>query len=341
MAYRDKRVPAVRWITRSIVAALILALPSTLPAEAGQRRTYQIVGKILQGDGTPFRKAVPVAFLHGAITPFNARALVGPDGRFKFKNIPPGIYTLVASVANMTEMRKTVEVGPAVADSKGNVLADIKFDRSSSWENKGTVSAVELSVPESAQQEFNKALECVSRRDIQGAIARLKKAVEIAPQFAVALNQLGTIAYQTRKYQEAEEYFRESLKQDPTLYAPLVNLGGALLSSRKDKEALAVNLDAVKVMPGDALAQSQLGQSYYYLGQFDKAEEHLKRAKALDPSHFSYPQVTLAYLYLRTGQLAQAISEMEEFLKLHPDSDWVPGIRKLLQAARAEATAKP
>lgn len=326
---------------QSIVTIMILLLAAIPTGAVPDKSVFQVVGRILQGDGAPFREAVPVVFLHGSLTPFSAQAPVGPDGRFKFKKIPAGTYTLSAAVPRLGEMRKTIEVGVSFADSNGNIATDISFDGTISWEKKGTVSAAELSVSESAKQEYRKAQDCLSRQDVQGAIARLKKAVELSPQFAIALNQLGTIAYQTGKFQQAEEYFRASLKQDPGLYAPLVNLGGALLALKRDEEALAVNLDSVKVMPGDALAHAQLGQNYYYLGRFDEAEIHLKRAEALDPSHFSYPQVVLIDLYLRRNRPQAAVDEMEAFMKLHPDSDWVPKIRKLLETTRARLSAKP
>jgi len=314
--------------------ALILVLAEILPGAAAERKVYQVVGKILQSDGTAFRGAAPVVFLHGAITPFSAQALVGTDGQFKLKSIPPGTYTLVADAPRVGEMRKTIEVGPSFADPQGRVVVNLTFDRSLSSLKTDTVSAAALSVPESAMQEYRRAQDCVGRQDIKGATARLRKAVEIAPQFAIAWNQLGTIAYQTKQYLQAEECFREALKQDPDLYAPLVNLGGTLLSQNRIQDALPINQEAVKDMPGDALAHSQLGKNYYYLGQLDDAETHLRRAKALDPSHFSYPQIILIEIYLKKNQLPAAMVEMEEFLKLHPDSDLAPQIRKLREAAR-------
>jgi outer membrane protein assembly factor BamD (BamD/ComL family) len=43
-------------------------------------------------------------------------------------------------------------------------------------------------------------------------------------------------------------------------------------------------------------------------------------AKRLDPAHFSRPQWTLAQIYLRTGDPKAAAAELEEFIRLHPDS---------------------
>lgn len=326
---------------KRLLVAVILGFAVAAAAAAREDKVYQVVGRILQSDGAPFRGAVPIVFFHGARDPFHARASVSPDGSFRFKKIPPGTYTLSAAVPGLGEMRKTIEVGPGFADAKGRVAVDIRSDGPVSWKKKDTVSATELSVSEGAIREFRKAEDRLSRRDVPGAVERLEKAVELSPQFAVAWNLLGTIAYQTGKFDQAEECFRRALQEDPGLYAPLVNLGGALLALRRNQEALEVNLNAVKTMPGDALAHSQLGKNYYYLGRLDEAETHLRRAEALDPGHFSLPQLVLIELYLKRNQLRAAIAETEEFLKLHPDSEYVPQLRRLLEAARAHLSAKP
>jgi hypothetical protein len=299
-------------------------------ASAGQK-TYQLVGKVLRADGRAFSDVTPVMFLHGAVRPFTARALAAPDGQFKFKDIPAGTYTLVAALPRIGETRKTVEVGPSFADSKGRVTVTFEIDAASLVGRDRVVSTVELSVPETAQQEYARAHETLARGNIEETIAHLKRAIDVAPQFASAWNQLGTIAYQSKQYPQAEAYFREALKQDPSAYSPLVNLGGALMAQGKVEESLAVNLEAVKAMPGDALAHSQLGSSYFFLGRLDEAEIQLKEAKAIDPGHFSYPQLVLVGIYTRRNQPEAAAAEIREFIKLHPDSEWTPKLRKALE----------
>jgi len=316
---------------RRIPAILILAIIALRADAFPERKAYQVSGKVLRTDGRPFSDMTPVMFLHGAATPFSAKALAGPDGQFKFKDIPSGTYMLIAALPRFGETRKTIEVGPSFADSKGRVVVSLEIDAASMVDKDQIVSAVELSVPYTARQEYARAQEVLARRDIDGAIARLKKAVEIAPQYAAAWNQLGTIAYQTRQYQQAEEYFREALKQDRSAYWPLVNLGGALLAQNKIQESLAVSLEAVKAMPGEALAHSQLGSSYFFLGRLDEAENQLKQAKAIDPAHFSMPQLVLIEIYARKNQPAAAAAEIREFMKLHPDSEWIPKLRKALE----------
>jgi tetratricopeptide (TPR) repeat protein len=315
---------------RHIPAVLILLL-SALRADAyAEQKTYQVVGKILRSDGQPFGDSTPVMFLHGAVTPFVAKALAGPGGQFKFKDIPAGTYMLIAALPRIGDIRQTVEVGPSFADSRGRVTVTFEID-GKLMAREQVVSAIELSVPEAARQEYARADDAVAHQDIDGAIGHLKKAVEIAPHYASAWNRLGTIAYQSKQYPQAEAYFREALKQDPSAYSPLVNLGGALMAQNKVEESLAVNLEAVKTMPGDALAHSQLGSSYFFLGRLDEAEIQLKEAKAIDPGHFSYPQLVLVGIYTQRNQPAAAAAEIREFIKLHPDSEWTPKLRKALE----------
>lgn len=277
-----------------------------------------------------------IIFVQSSLTPFSVRSLAEADGSYRVKNLRPGIYTLIIAVPMTGEITRTVEIGPSFADSRGRVVINIVYDRKPDAAAK-TISSTTLSIPAAAKAQYLEAQACLARHDTQGAIARLKKAVELAPQFSVALNNLGTIAYQERRYGEAESYFREALKQEPDHYAPLVNLGGALLSEGRFAESLEYNLLAVKARPEDALARSQLGQSYFFLNELDKAEVELKKAKSLDPAHFSFPQLVLAEIYARMQNPGSALRELEEFLRLHPDSDRAAAVRNAIQKLRGKA----
>jgi tetratricopeptide (TPR) repeat protein len=147
----------------------------------------------------------------------------------------------------------------------------------------------------------------------------LERAVAIAPQFANAWNNLGTIAYQTQKYSRAEECFREALEQDPDSYEPLVNLGGVLINLHKLDEAWSYNVNAVLARPNDALANAQLGMTYFESGAPELAEKYFRKALEIDPAHFSHPQLFLAEIHLRRRDTRAAAADLESFLKYHPD----------------------
>lgn len=258
--------------------------------------------------------------LHGSTTPFNSSTLTGPDGRFRFKRIQPGVYTVIVFIPGRGEIRKTIDIGPSVADKKGRVELAIRLDESKMTpDHSSLVSMRELSIPQSARDEYSKAARKLESRDVQGAIQHLNRAVELAPQFAAAWNHLGTIAYQTRRYEDAEKFFRRSLEADANAYEPLVNLGGVLATLGRFDEAWNFNLHAVLRRPNDALAQSQMGMTYFGLNRLDLAEKYLLEAVRLDPGHFSHPQLLLAEIYLQRGQKEKAANVLDDFLRRHPD----------------------
>ena len=159
----------------------------------------------------------------------------------------------------------------------------------------------------------------------------------MAPQFSAAWNHLGTIAYQTGLYAQAETDFRQALEADPEAYAPLVNLGGVLINLDRRSEALECNLLAVRKSPSDALANSQLGMSYFYAGQLDAAEKYLTAAKQIDPAHFSHPQLLLAEIHLRRNEREAAANELQDLITRHPDLANASKIKDTIAHLRAEA----
>lgn len=321
-----------------LLGAWIAAAPVVDAALAPEK--FELRGKVLSSDGKPFLDVVPQVFLHGAVSPFNSRTMADRGGEFRFKNLEPGMYTLIIAVPRAGEFKKTVEIGPSQADSKRRVTLELTIDPDPT-EEAHKVSLNQLSIPDKAMKAYEQALGRLEKRDIQGAVDHLNKAVEIYPEFAAAWNRLGTIAYQTQKYVEAEGYFRESLRHDADYYPPLVNLGGALLSQNRVPDSLPVNQRAVKANPGDALAHSQLGQSYFYLGKLDEAETHLRQAKALDPGHFSFPQLILAQIREQKHDYAGFIAELEELLRYHPDTTMAPALRDAIEKAGKLVDSRP
>ncbi len=271
-------------------------------------------------------------------TPFTAVTASDAAGRFSFKKLRADDYTVAVFIPGRGEARRTVEVGPAVAGSNRRVslifdLKDSDFQLASAVPER-SVSTTQLAIPKAALRQYQQAQKDLSRHDPDAAVKRLENAVEMAPQFAMAWNELGTIAYQTRKFDRAEECFRQALEQDPRAFEPLVNLGGVLVTLHKLDQAADYNLRAVLARPNDALANSQLGLTYFELARLDLAQKYLERACQIDPAHFSHPQLVLAEIHLRRGQRRQAAAVLEEFLKYHPDWPQAAKMRQTIAQLR-------
>jgi tetratricopeptide (TPR) repeat protein len=275
----------------------------------------------LQGKFSP--EAVGSVSLFAVASPFSTSALSDEDGRFRFRKLTAGAYTVSIFVPGRGEARQTIEVGTAQADSRGRVALTLQLKESDFARQpdlrRHSVSAAQLAVPEKARHEYEAAQRDLAHRDVEAAVKHLEAAVSIAPQFSPAWNNLGTIAYQTQQYPRAEECFAKALAADPSAYEPLVNLGGVLINLGKLDDAWKYNVFAVLSRPNDALANAQLGMTYFETGQMELAEKYLKESRRIDPAHFSHPQLMLSEIHLRRGDRRAAADDLEEFLKYHPD----------------------
>ncbi len=294
------------------------------PLFAGELR-YELSGRLV-----PPQHALVSLF--GALEPFEATTETDGE-RYRFRNLRGGTYTIAVYIAGRGEARQTVEVGRGTADAQRRVIRDLQFKESDFVLNdairrRNTVSTRQLAVSELALREYRQAAKDLEKHDADAAVKRLEHAVELAPQFADAWNTLGTIAYQTQRYARAEQCFRTALEQDPRAYEPLVNLGGALINNGKLAQALIYNQDAVLQRPNDALANSQLGLTYFQTGNFDLAVKYLEIARRIDPAHFSHPQLVLAEIHLRRGENGAAADMLEDFVQHHPDFPTADKIRE-------------
>jgi tetratricopeptide (TPR) repeat protein len=277
--------------------------------------------------------------LYGASAPFQAETESDADGRYRFRNLRAGAYTIAVYVPGRGEARQTAEVGPGTADAQRRVTLDLQFKESDFVLNdavlrRNSVSTRQLAIPDAAWREYQEAAKDLEKHEVDAAVKRLEHAVELAPQFADAWNDLGTIAYQSQQYERAEKCFRTAMEQDPRAYAPLVNLGGVLINTHKLDEALMYNQDAVLLRPNDALANSQLGLAYFVVGNFDLAVKYLEIARRIDPAHFSHPQLVLAEIHLRRGEKREAADVLEDFVRHHPDFPTADKIRENIAKLR-------
>jgi tetratricopeptide (TPR) repeat protein len=264
---------------------------------------------------------------------FTARTTANSKGRFRFKKLPPGFYTITVAAPGAGMARRSVDVTPSLADSKQRVETTIPFSGSAVSRlrpprMRNTVSVSELAISDRARHEYDQARARLGKQDSEAAVKRLKRAVELAPQFMMAWNELGTIAYRAGEWAEAESYFRKALALRPGALMTTLSLGGVLLCLGRPEEALEYNRFAVERSPNNVQAGFQLGVTYLMLHRDDEALRHLRVAKSLDPSHHSNPQLALAEIYVRRGDRTGAIEELKDLLARHPDAPNAQKVRE-------------
>lgn len=115
------------------------------------------------------------------------------------------------------------------------------------------------------------------------AIEEFKKAIEIDPIYADALNSLGyAYAEEGTNLDEAVDLIKRALSVDPDNGAYLDSLGWVYFKKGLNQQALEQIERAAKLLP-DPEIYSHLGDVYYKLDMFEKAEESWRGSLEIDP----------------------------------------------------------
>ena len=116
------------------------------------------------------------------------------------------------------------------------------------------------------------------------AIEVYESILAIRPAHAPALINLGTIHYNLRHFQAAEDFYRRATVADPEYALAFFDLGNVLDEMQRLPEATAAYQRAVALVPQYADAHYNLALSYERQGERRRALRHWLAYVRLDPA---------------------------------------------------------
>jgi len=172
------------------------------------------------------------------------------------------------------------------------------------------------SCPRDAQLNYEAGLWVRSQGDSAGAIRLTRRALEIKPDFAGALN---TLAYQlatTNKYDEALSYLKRYIELEPKDPNPYDSMAEILQGAGRLEESLAEYRKALTVDPTFYTSQKGLGDDYALLGDEERARQEYTKALAMVtlPQQRLDIEIQSAITYAREGNGRQARLEFAPVL---------------------------
>jgi tetratricopeptide (TPR) repeat protein len=124
----------------------------------------------------------------------------------------------------------------------------------------------------------------------------------------------GSLYERQKKYDLAEQAFRQVLQQDPNNPMTLNYLGYMMADHNTHlEEALSLIKKALTFDPQNGAYLDSLGWAYFKLGNYDMAEENLGKALRKTPNDGTV-QDHMAELYFKTGRLQLAATHWERAL---------------------------
>jgi len=137
------------------------------------------------------------------------------------------------------------------------------------------------------------------------------------PHVAVAYHNLGLIAQQRGRPEQAIPMYERALEEDPGLLWALINLGLLYENAGRSADALPLYLRIVELDPANERAWYSAA---YILVQGGRPEEALELLVAAGRAHPSSPRPPLyrAQVYRSLGDLAAVERELRAALALDP-----------------------
>jgi tetratricopeptide (TPR) repeat protein len=117
------------------------------------------------------------------------------------------------------------------------------------------------------------------------AIGHYEAAVRIQPNHAPLHVNLANALVKQSRHDEAYRHYRRALELDADSADAHYNLGSTLAVQGRFEEAIAHYNEALRVDPDDPRAHNNLGSALARQGELDRAVDHFRRAIRLDPDH--------------------------------------------------------
>jgi protein O-GlcNAc transferase len=115
------------------------------------------------------------------------------------------------------------------------------------------------------------------RKNMDEAVACMKRAAMIAPDYDPIAGSLGGFLLEAKRYDEADKYFRARVKSHPNDLSGYLGLGYIAQQANRLDEALDWYLKALQIEPTSQDVLASLFQTYYEMGRLDQAENVLRK----------------------------------------------------------------
>lgn len=319
-----------------LCAAFITLLCSGSEWLFAQTTSGSIIGQIRIAPGTEIKAPVLVTLNSRGATVDSI--YTDNEGRFGFNGLPANLYHIVINEDGYLPVQEEVSVDPVTSSMRILTIylvpreTILKSSPSIKGGNTRLADSAQYTqqIPKSARKEYDQGVRSDKDGKPDEAILHYQKAIELAPEFYEARNNLGSDLMSRSQFPEARLQFEKVVKVNPSDAAAYFNLGNlSLLTQQYDQGRRWVE-EGLSKQPDSAFGHFLQGSLDARSGQPKQAEAALRRSLELDP-FMSKAHLALVNLYMQQQRNDDAASELRLFLKNFPEDPFAPKAKQVLQ----------
>jgi len=205
-----------------------------------------------------------------------------------------------------------------------------------------TVSVTRLKVPSNARIEYEKACEASNKNKFEEAGQHARSAIDKFQDYSAAWVMLGVILEEQHKAEEAREACSHAAAIDAA-YSPAYLCAAEVSARNREWEQVlnAADLALGLKSEGDPYAYYYRAKAYLHMNNPVEAKKSALQAVEIDVNH-SEPSfyLLLAQIYEREGDSANAIAQLQQFLKHPTDRQQEDAAKRFLAKLESQQSTK-
>ncbi len=277
-----------------------------------------------------------------------SRTKTNGAGIFSFRGLPNGNYKVKVLPYNLNYEEQIRDVsliaisaiagGGVVSEQVDIYLKDKKSNNAGPFGEPGVIFAQEI--PPTAKKAYEDGISLLNDKKENEGFEKLKNALEIYPDYYLALDRLGT-EYVVRGYYEASLILlTKAVEVNPRSFSSTFGLGLSQFRLKQGDKAVESLQKATEINNTYVNGFLWLGIALHSNGKFDEALTALLKADKLSKGVTAEVHWQLARVYKDQKLYNKAADELELYLKYKPDASNKEELKKTIQTLRQKEKSK-
>lgn len=201
-------------------------------------------------------------------------------------------------------------------------------------QSSNVVSLRELSIPARAHRAFQQGIEQLAKKDPAASLPHFQRAIAEYAGYYEAYDRMGAAELKLWRLPEAEQAFRKAIELSAGQYAhPMLALGAILDEREEYAEAESVTRKGLGLDPDSWTGRYYLALALFGLNRLADAENSVREALRRK-TDFPQGHLLLAEIHCREQDYRSLVSDVDEYLKLAPDSPASARAKALRESAQ-------
>jgi tetratricopeptide (TPR) repeat protein len=327
---------ALRFVLATVVFVAVASATDSLaqrraPLTPPDTGTGSVDGRIVLPSGFAGGRGLKVT-IRNSFSPIST-LYADRNGEFHFEGLRAGQYTV--EVIDPNQKFDTVSHNLTLLPGSRAIIdmyLRVRDLNGTAPKPAGVTSVSELDsrTPPEARKEYERSVKLAKKGKSNEAIASLKRALEIYPDFPKAHNDLGVQYLRAGRVEEAFQHFETAVQLDPGAFNPRLNIGIVLVDRGDYKRAIEELTRAIAIDSSHPAAHLSLGIALFETNQLDDSFQELQKSLLLGRDAFVVAHYYEGLILASKGQSVEAIDRLETFLAKVPTGPLSDRARQLV-----------